>query len=40
MGREGGAGETDFVEAGDKGGLEAVSVGSPEWREDDLLRPA
>ena len=33
-------GETDLVEARDKGGLEAVSMGSPAWREDDLLRPA
>ena len=33
-------GETDLVEAGDKGGLEAVSMGSPAWQEDDLLRPA
>ena len=42
--REGGVGETDLVEAGDGGGgggggLEAVSMGSPAWREDDLLRP-
>ena len=39
-GREGGEGETDLVEAGDNGGLEAESMGSPAWREDDLLRPA
>ena len=39
-GREGGVGETDLVEYGDGGGLEAVSMGSPAWRDDDLLRPA
>ena len=39
-GREGGGGDTDLVEVGDKGGLEAVSMGSPAWREDDLLRSA
>ena len=39
-GREGGKGEMDLVEAGDNGGLEAASMGSPAWREDDLLRPA
>ena len=39
-GREGGGGETDLVEVGGKGGLEAVSMGSPAWREDDLLRSA
>ena len=39
-GREGGEGETDLVEVGDNEGLEAVSMGSPAWREDDLLRPA
>ena len=33
-------GGSDLVEAGDNGGLEAVSMGSPAWREDDLLRPA
>ena len=37
-GREGGKGDTDLVEAGDKGGLEAVSMGSPAWREEDLFR--
>ena len=36
----GGRGDTDLVEVGDKGGLEAVSMGSPAWREDDLLRSA
>ena len=39
-GREGGGVDTDLVEVGDKGGLEAVSMGSPAWREDDLLRSA
>ena len=39
-GREGGRGDTDLVEVGDKGGLEAVSIGSPAWREDVLLGSA
>ena len=39
-GREGGVGETDFVEVGDKGGLGGCFNGSPAWREYDLLRPA
>ena len=39
-GREGGRGDTDLVEVGDKGELEAVSMVSPAWREDDLLRLA
>ena len=37
LGREGGRGDTDLVEVGDKGGLEAVSTGSPAWREEDLF---
>ena len=36
-GREVGKGDTDLMEAGDKGELEAVSMGSPAWREDDLF---
>ena len=37
-GREVGKGDTDLMEAGDKGELEAVSMGSPAWREEDLFR--